>query len=138
MKFPVFICIGKSLIYVNKDFFEGIGHLDIEGSVLDMSVTKTGRSELNWILDSDGVFFKLNSEGLCERNFWQKMKLFRSKERLRISAGKKISVGEFLLLIDNLQDRFEEMMVVYDLKKNLALINMEYILDGEMIRKCLI
>lgn len=102
------------------NFFEQIGKLDAAASTLEINVDSNGRGDLNWMLDSEGVFYELTYIGALPPNLLQRIGLRRHREKFRICPGRTISVRELNERIQGLVDQFEEAPNVTDLKAILS------------------
>lgn len=116
MKYPIVVSMNKRLSVGREDFFRHIGELDLPGQTLEMNVTSSGKSGLNWLLDADGVFYELSLIEKMPPNLLQRIGLRRAREKFRIIPGRKITVQELTERISGLEDPFEEAANVNDLK----------------------
>lgn len=133
MRFPILICRRNTLAVGAEGFFKGIADVDETAGLLDMNVSSDGRASLHWILDSDGMLFRLTSQGLLPPSFLQRIGLHRRRERYRIDPPRRARVGEVAGLIANLEDEFSEAPNVTDLR--LYLNNLPE--DSELTREAL-
>jgi|GEM_PF-3849457 len=78
IQFPVLLCKNSTLVVVRRDFFDRVGRLDEAAGKLELSVAPDGRAGLQWILDCEGTFFRLTSQGFAPANLLQKMAILRS------------------------------------------------------------
>lgn len=131
MRYPLVICSHGKLIIAAADFFDGIGRLEVSTGILEVNVAQDGRVGFEWILDADGIFFDLTSEGLLPLKLLQRIGLSRARERFRIAPGRQVTAGEIRDRIANLHNQFEEAPNVTDLKNQTASLSSGYVLKRE-------
>lgn len=122
MKFPLIICDGKTLIVAERDFFDRIGILDAAKGVLEINITRDGDcSGFSWILDANGLFYKLSPSVIIKPTLLQKIGLRLKRVRQKIEPGCRISIENLSSLIINLQDFYNEAPLVLELKEFLSI-----------------
>jgi len=137
MKFPLVIARKGSLIIAPASFFDGIGRLDVAKNILEINVASDGVAGLAWILDADGMFYKLLSNGLMQATFLQRLGIQRKRVQYQIEPGRRISVSELDKLIVGLRDKFEEAPNVSDLTRQLLNYRPEHLWVAEDMQKYL-
>ena len=134
MQFPVLLCKNGTLVVVRRDFFDHVGRLDEASGKLELSVTPDGRAGLQWILDCEGTFFRLTSQGFAPANLLQKMAILRRRERFQIEPATTIKANQLSELIAKLYDASPDFPNVSDLQKLLANLPAEQVLTRENLR----
>jgi hypothetical protein len=137
MRFPLVICSKGSLIIASANFFDGIGRLDAANNVLEINVARDGEAGFAWMLDADGIFYKLSSTGLMQITFLQRLGVQRRRAQYQIEPGRKVSVAEIQLLTVGLRDQFEEAPNVSDLNRQLQTYEPAHLWDAEDMRQYL-
>lgn len=117
MNFPILICAKNTLFVAGNDFLKGIGKMDETLSRMEVNVTNSGTSELNWILDCEGILYDLIDDGLAEISLFQKFKLTRRKQKLIIKRFQAVTAQELIERIANLKDPEPDLPNVTDLRQ---------------------
>lgn len=123
IKFPLVMRRLETLILVDEDFFEGFSRVAIlnwKEGVLSCRVLRDSDSAgLFWMLDANGVFFKLSVKEK-ERNIFRRMGVIGKWTSYKIEDGCRLRVGELEALIKNLHDENQDFPNVANLRGMLS------------------
>lgn len=116
MNFPLILCRRRTLVIAGRGFFDRIGKISELESTLDINVAHDGAAWLNWIIDLDGKYYALTSEGLLRTTLLQMLAFQRRVERFHLHAPRIIQAAELGRLIEGLADESGGLTNVTDLK----------------------
>lgn len=110
MKFaePFFVLLPGGLIPTDWKTFLLTRSIDAEDQRIIANVGPSGRSGMEWVLDSQGRFFEMVSRGVMPATVFQKLRLTRRKECFDVRPPRAITVGELKARLAHVRDRFPE------------------------------
>lgn len=136
MRPPLIVGTDRTL-KIGRDPFAGIGRLDESAGILEVNVRSDGKAGFEWILDADGNFRQLTSNGVLSRTLFQRAAFLRARERFGIAPSRSITAGELRDRIARMHDQFSEAPHVSDLKEFLAPLAPDHVLTRADMRRYL-
>lgn len=133
MKFPLILCRRRTLVIAGRGFFDRIGKINESERTLDINIAQDGAAWLNWIVDQEGKYYPLTSEGLLPATLLQMLGLWRRVERFHLPPPRDIQAAELGRLIQELVDESEDITNVTDLKALIDAINPITIMSRELL-----
>ncbi|WP_379554161.1 hypothetical protein [Qipengyuania sp. DGS5-3] len=128
---PFFVRSGRRLVDSDKRHFFLTAAEGSESDQLLVNVLRSGRAELNWVLDHDGRFFEMASLGLSPKTFLQKIGFARQKEPLKVKPPRSITVAEFISKISDIDDSEEDAPIATFAREQLKDVPGSHVIDRE-------
>lgn len=112
---PLIIAKNKQLIVCRKSFFDGIGLLDEVNNKMSINVDSDGTCNFEWIIDFNGLYYKLNKIGESKETFLTKIGWDRKQFVFNIERPIETTCRMLKGVLSEFSDEFSDIQNVSDL-----------------------
>lgn len=126
---PFIIAINKKLLPCDESFFDGIGNLDKLNNQITLNVNSDGSCNLDWIIDFNGLYYKLNKVGISKKTFLTKIGWDRRQCFFNIERPTPITCGELRKELSDFSDEFSDIPNLADLLTLIAKLKDNHVLS---------
>jgi hypothetical protein len=131
---PLLIAKNKMLVPCDESFFDGIGTLDKLNNKMAINVDSDGSCNFEWIIDFNGLYYKLNKIGISKETFLTRIGWDRRQCIFNIEPPTPITCGELRKKLSDFSDEFSDIPNLADLLTLIAELKDDHILSMNEMR----